>query len=511
VRAPTVSRLLAEAVMMALAHLLPGGSLAGPTSFDLLVVGGGSAGLTAAKFAARFGKSVALIERERLGGDCTWTGCVPSKTLLASAERAHALRTAADFGVAQPATVSVDMAAVKARIGRTIGQIYDADDSPEALRALGIETVSGAATLVDARRVSVSSGGGGTATVYEATKGVVLATGARPRPLDIRGIASVPHLTYEGIFSLDTLPERLTVVGGGPVGCELAQAFARLGSSVTLVAPRLLPGHEPEASDDLAAALRADGVALVAARAAAVEARAGGGHALTCSDGSVVEGTALLSAVGRVPVTEGLGLSALGVELSAATAGIAVDAKLRTTVKGVYAAGDCTGDQQYTHYAGFQGAIAARNILLPLSDQGVATSRVPGCVFTSPEVAKVGLTESEARAEGKAGGVAVAYRRMGQVDRAVTMGEASLGFLKVVYEPRSGAILGATVMGPSAGELISEISVAMAGKVKLPALASIMHAYPTVSIALQQLAAEVYYNQLEASMPLYNALSRLGL
>ena len=171
---------LPEAVMMALAHLLPGGSLAGPTSFDLLVVGGGSAGLTAAKFAARFGKSVALIERERLGGDCTWTGCVPSKTLLASAERAHALRTAAEFGVAQPATVSVDMAAVKARIGRTIGQIYDADDSPEALRALGIETVSGAATLVDARRVSVSSGGGGTATVYEATKGVVLATGERP-------------------------------------------------------------------------------------------------------------------------------------------------------------------------------------------------------------------------------------------------------------------------------------------------------------------------------------------
>ena len=170
---------IAGAVMMALAHLLPGGSLAGPTSFDLLVVGGGSAGLTAAKFAARFGKSVALIERERLGGDCTWTGCVPSKTLLASAERAHALRTAAEFGVAQPATVSVDMAAVKARIGRTIGQIYDADDSPEALRALGIETVSGAATLVDARRVSVSSGGGGTATVYEATKGVVLATGER--------------------------------------------------------------------------------------------------------------------------------------------------------------------------------------------------------------------------------------------------------------------------------------------------------------------------------------------
>ena len=190
--------------------------------------------------------------------------------------------------------------------------------------------------------------------------------------------------------------------------------------------------------------------------------------------------------------------------------GIVVDAKLRTSLKGLYAAGDCTGDQQYTHYAGFQGAIAARNILLPLSDPGVVKDRVPGCVFTAPEIAQIGLTEAQARETG-GGDVAVAFRKMDKVDRALTMGAAEHGFIKLVYRAKDGTLLGATVMGPSAGELISEIGVAMAGGVKLPALASIMHAYPTVSIALQQMAAEVYYNKLEASMPLYNVLSKLGL
>ena len=226
----------------------------------------------------------------------------------------------------------------------------------------------------------------------------------------------------------------------------------------------------------------------------------------------MVDGDTLLVAVGRAPVVSGMGLEALGVELSAATGGIVVDGKLRTAVKGVYAAGDCTGGEQFTHYAGFQGAIAARNILLPLSDPGVLPSGVPGCVFTSPEIARVGLTEAQARAAAKKpADVAVAFRRMGKVDRAIAMGEAELGFIKIVYKKGDGTILGATVMGPSAGELASELSVAMAGKVKLPALASIMHAYPTISIALQQMAAEVYYDQLEASMPLYNLLSKVGL
>ena len=492
--------------MMALCSTLVVAATAAGASYDLLIVGGGSAGLTAAKFAARFGKSVALIEKARMGGDCTWTGCVPSKALIASASRAHAARTAGEFGVTVDSAVSVDMAAIKARLGRTIGKIYDADDSPEALKALGIDTISGAATLVDAHSIRVD-GGQGDAAVYRAGKGIVVATGARPRLPKIDGIESVGYLTYEDVFELSELPARLTVIGGGPIGCELAQAFARLGSKVTLVARELLPGHEPEAAADLKSSLTADGVRLVASRASSVSA-AGGGHELKCDDGSTVEGTTLLAATGRVPVVDGLGLADAGVTLGS-NGGIQVDAKLRTSLKGVYAAGDCTGDQQFTHYAGFQGAIAARNVLLPLSDPGVLGSSVPACVFTSPEIARIGLTEAQARAAG--GSVAVAFRPMSEVDRAITMGEEALGFIKIVYNPKGGVILGATVMGPSAGELVSEIAVAMAGKVKLPALASIMHAYPTVSIAIQQMAAEVYYNQLEASMPLYNVLSKIGL
>jgi pyruvate/2-oxoglutarate dehydrogenase complex dihydrolipoamide dehydrogenase (E3) component len=478
-------------------------------SYDLLVIGGGSAGLTAAKFAARFGKSVAIIEKAKMGGDCTWTGCVPSKTLIASAGAAHSARTAAAFGVST-SSVTADMKAIKARLGRVIGEIYDADDSPEALRALGIDTFSGAATLIDRSTVRVESTGGASQE-YTARKGIVVATGARPRVPDISGIDGVKYLTYEEIFDLDTLPSSLTVVGGGPIGCELAQAFARLGAKVTLVARALLPGHEPEASADLQTAMRADGVTLVPSRGASVEAVGSEAHKLTCDDGTVVDGTALLVATGRVPVVDSLGLDEVGVALSA-KGGIQVDSRLRTSLKGVYAAGDCTGDQQFTHYAGFQGAIAARNVLLPLSDPGVVESRVPACVFTAPELGRVGLTEGQARAADPSGkGVAIAIRRMSRVDRAITTGDAGIGFIKVVYAPKDGTILGATVMGPSACELISEFAVAMAGRVKLPALASVMHAYPTVSIAIQQLAAEVYYDQLEASMPLYNVLSKLGL
>jgi pyruvate/2-oxoglutarate dehydrogenase complex dihydrolipoamide dehydrogenase (E3) component len=210
-----------------------------PLKYDLVVVGGGAAGLSAAKFASRFKKSVLLVEKAKLGGDCTWTGCVPSKTLLSIAKTAHAARTAS-HGISV-GEVKVDMRAVKARIDSVVERIYTEDDSPEALRALGIETMTGTATFTDPDTLSV----GGLPVV--ATKGVVLATGADARPALIPGLDNVPHYTYESVFALEALPRRLTVVGGGPVGVELAQAFSRLGSAVTLVAEALLPGDEPEA------------------------------------------------------------------------------------------------------------------------------------------------------------------------------------------------------------------------------------------------------------------------
>ena len=412
---------------------------------------------------------------------------------------------AAAYGIERGGAVSVDMAAIKQRIGRTIGEIYDADDSPEALKKLGIDTISGSAKLVDAHSVAVTSGASADPTVYRASKGIVVATGARPRAPRIDGLDGVAHLTYEQVFDLEAVPAKLTVVGGGPVGCELSQAFARLGASVTLVASASSPAMSPRPSPTPPPrpGRRHHRAAVTACR------RGRAGPSLECSDGS---GRRRRSPSPRPRPRRWMGLEALGVQLSAATGGIVVDGKLRTAVKGVYAAGDCTGGEQFTHYAGFQGAIAARNILLPLSDPGVLPSGVPGCVFTSPEIARVGLTEAQARAAAKKpADVAVAFRRMGKVDRAIAMGEAELGFIKIVYKKGDGTILGATVMGPSAGELASELSVAMAGKVKLPALASIMHAYPTISIALQQMAAEVYYDQLEASMPLYNLLSKVGL
>lgn len=305
---------------------------------------------------------------------------------------------------------------------------------------------------------------------------------------------------------------------------------------MTIVGPSLLRGDEPEAGEALGRVLEKEGVRHVRAVADAVAAipipssnlvtnsNAGGSnvaaaanmHKLVCiaSDGAVVEveGDVLLVATGRRPSVAGLRLEAAGIEIEPRSGGIKVDAKLRTTSTGrvpVYAAGDCTGDRQFTHYAGFQGAIAARNALLPLSDEGTLTS-VPGCTFTAPEVARVGLTEAEATAELGAAKVRVVRRPLSKVDRAIAEGEEE-GFIKVVCRASDLKILGATVVAPGAGEIISEFAVAIDRKLKLPALATIMHVYPAISIAVQQLAAEVYYESLEASMPLYNVLGKLGL
>lgn len=482
----------------------------GARTFDLVVIGGGSAGLTAAKFASTFGKSVVIIEKDRLGGDCTWTGCVPSKTLLAAAKVAHTARTASLYGVST-GEVSVDFDVVKARVRSAIQKLYDQDDAPDALTKRGIDTMTGAATFVDSSTLEVMAASG--TTIVRAKEGVIVATGASPAVPAIAGLAEVPHVTYEQIFELERLPETLTVVGGGPIGCELAQGFSRLGSCVTLVAPQLLPGNEPEASDAIEAVLQREGVRRVRSRATAVR-REGSGHALSVEaegEAEVVGGT-LLIAVGRRPVVGGLNLEAAGVELDGATGGIAVDAKLRTSGTGgcVYAAGDCTGGAQYTHYAGFQGAIAARNILLPLTDAGVVAERLPGVTFTSPQVASIGMSEAAAVAAYGREAVRVETKPMSAVDRAVCDGVDD-GLIKLVVRARDGSLLGATVVAEPAGELISEIAVAMAAGVKLPALASIIHPYPSYAIELQRMAANVYYDSLKKNAGLYDVLKKVGL
>lgn len=509
-------------------------------TYDLVVVGGGSAGLTAAKFAAgTLKKSVVIVEGDRLGGDCTWTGCVPSKSLLASARaskmaRSFAVRNSRSIGGNGSSVPPTDFAAVRAYFRTNQQQIYERDDSPQALAKYGIDTVRGTATLASPTTVQVvvtpedggdigdPSAASTTTATLTAGAGIVLCTGAKPRRPEIPGLeqdGGVDYLTYEGVWELEALPKRLTVVGGGPVGCELAQAFARLGSKVTVVATRglLLPREDPAVSNLLRQVFEEDeGIRVVDGRLSRVAKNGDGTHTATVSRGGEAEeeqedviGDVLLLSTGRVPNTRGLGLEGIGVRLDGHTGGIAVNDRLQTSVNTIYAAGDCTGDRQFTHYAGFQGAIAARNILLPLSDLGVLKD-VPAVTFTSPEVASVGYTEAAARAEFGDDAVLVSCRNLDEVDRAVCDGQTR-GMIKVVYRKRGGQILGATIMAPVAGELIGEIAVAMRAGMSFPSLSRVVHPYPSYGIALQMMAADSYYEEVGKLRGLYGFLKRLGL
>ena len=475
------------------------------STYDLLVIGGGSAGLTAAKFAANFGKSVAIVEKARLGGDCTWTGCVPSKTLLGCANAAHSARGSPKFGVSTTG-VQVDYTAIRQRVLDTVQKIYDEDDSPGALKKLGIDTIEGQASFLDATTLQVK-GSDGTLQELKSKSGIVIGTGAEPIVPDIQGLDLVNYITYNEIFTMEALPPRLIVIGGGPIGCELSQAFSRLGSKVTLVASKLLPALDDLAGETIRRVLEHEGVTVVSSRAESV--RKTSEITVTCVDGTVVKGDTLLVATGRRPVTEGMDLDKINVRLDD-SGGILVDDRLLTTCKGVYAAGDCTGDQQFTHYAGFQGGIAARNALLPLSSGGVI-SDVPGCTFTSPEVAHIGMTKRAAIDKFGNDGVRVMMKELATMDRAICSGTNDFGFIQIVTKHSNGEILGCTIIAPPAGEMMGEISVAMAAKMKLPDMTMVMHAYPTYSMPFQFLGASLYYEKLKKNKKLYDFLKRIGL
>ena len=477
-------------------------------SYDLVVIGGGSAGLTAAKFASTFGKSAVIIEKDRMGGDCTWTGCVPSKSILASAKAAQAVKKASDFGI-EVGSVKVDLKAVKRRIDNNIRHIYDEDDSPEALKKLGVDVIQGVAKFDDAKKLKVFASSSSEEDFIEvsANDGILIATGAKPRLPTISGIQDVNFITYEQAFSLDTCPSKMTVIGCGPIACELAQAYSRLGADVTVIAPICLPGEEPETNDIVQSVFVAEGINYVKGYVTEVE-KNGEGHSVSCSGGETIKGDLLLVATGRVPTVNGMDIEKIGVELDDG-GGIKVDSTLQTSVKGLYAAGDCTGDRQFTHYAGYQGAVGARNILLPLTDPGVITN-VPSTTFFDPEIASVGLTEKEAIEEFGEKKIAVAFKRIDETDRGICEG-SKYGFIKIIYKKRGYKILGATIASPVAGELIAEISVAMKTDLSFDMLATVMHTYPSHSFALQAMAAEVYYDKLVKSKPILNFLKWLGL
>lgn len=503
------------------------------STYDLVVIGGGSAGLTAAKFASSFGKTVCLVEPSRIGGDCTWTGCVPSKTLLSAAKRAWTWRRMNEkYGDADVDDASLRrmLRNVKKEVDASRIRIYEEDDSPDVLRGLGIDFVEGRASFRDAHSVNVTNESDGTTTQINAKYGIVIATGAAPGQsmFDIVGLDSVPFWTYENVWDeggiFDAVEQnqhgqvsktRVIVVGGGPIGCELSQAISRLGYSVVLVSrsPRLLPQGETQASVELQRVFEKEGIDVICnQRVVSVTLNETGYGSIMASLEShePIFGDHILIATGRVPNIKNMGLDNIGVTINLDTNGIRVDEKLQTSVKGVFAAGDCTGDRQFTHYAGFQGAIAARNILLPLKDSGVL-SEVPSTTFTDPEVASFGLTEQAASDKYGEGSVSVSFRPLAKIDRAICEGTDGHGFIKIVYKSRTKQILGATIMSPAAGELVSELSAVQAAKMPFDKLATVMHSYPSYSIALQQMAAEVYYDKLKQSKAFYDVLKKAGL
>jgi len=442
-------------------------------AFDLVVIGAGSAGLVAAPFASSVGAKVLLVEKDRIGGDCTWTGCVPSKALIHTAGIVRCMRDAVAL-VGSASAPTLDAGRIMKRVRAAIDGVY-AFETADALREQGIDVAFGAARFVGKDTIAI-------ADRHVTSRHFVVCTGAEPTVPSIAGLAQTPFLTYREVFSLKTIPHRLLVLGSGPVGAELAQAFGRLGSEIVLVeaADRLLPIADPDASAVLWDRFTREGVEVfVRAPVDHVE-ETGDGIALTAARARI-EGDALLVSVGRRPRLDELNLERAGVAFT--EDGISVDSKLRTSNPRIYAAGDAAGSIQFTHYAGWQGYVAARNALFPGAMRGKREG-VPWVVFTDPEVGQVGLSEEEARDRGWR--TEVLRLPLERIDRAQTTGELD-GFIKMVT--RNGILVGATVVAPVAGEIINELALAIQSKATLRQLSSTIHAYPTYGIGIQQLAS----------------------
>lgn len=436
---------------------------AGRAEWDLVVVGAGSAGLVGARTAAVLGARVLLVEANGFGGECLFTGCVPSKALIAAADAAHDARVAARMGIHVDG-VRVDFAAVMAHVKGAIAAIEPVD-SPETLAETGVYTLRGRARFDGPRSLVVEG-------VGIRFRDALVATGSTPIVPE-----GVDVLTNETLWDLDELPANLLVLGGGAIGCEMAQAFVRLGSRVTLVhrGDRLLPKEDPAASALVLSALRADGVDVRLGMTLAEASRGVGGTTARLADGTTVVVDRVLAALGRRVDTTGLGVEAAGVDLDRSGA-IAVDRTLATSNPRIRAAGDATPLPRFTHTAGMFGSIAATNAVLGLSRR-VRLDDVPRVTFTSPEVAAVGTSTVDA-ADSDVRIVETAHH---DLDRAIAEGRTA-GFTRLAVD-RKGRVVGATIVGPRAGESLGELSTAVSRGLSVRDLAGVLHAYPTYSDA----------------------------
>jgi len=436
---------------------------------DICVIGAGSGGLSVAAAAAQFGRKVVLIEKGEMGGDCLNFGCVPSKALIAAAHRAHMFENSTQFGIAA-AKPKISGAGLKAHIDGVIASIAP-DDSEERFTALGCHVIRAAGRFTDAQ--TVEAGG-----EEIRARRFVIATGSQAFVPDIPGLSKVAFLTNETLFKLAEIPEHLLILGGGPIGLEMAQAFHRLGAKVTVVqrGPQILTRDDPELSAIVEARLVAEGV-RICKNTKVIRASKGPVLEIAGEDGvEKIAGTHLLVATGRRPNVESLGLAEAGIEHTAQ--GIVVDAGMRTTNPRIYAIGDVTGGLQFTHVANYQAGLVIRNALfrLPVRQK---TNILPRVTYTDPELAQVGLTEAEAGAQGIS--VNVTRWPLHRNDRARAMREDD-GMIKVISDKR-GRILGAGMVGPHAGEWLSFWSLAVTQGMKLSQVAATIIAYPTLAEA----------------------------
>ena len=452
--------------------------------FDLIAVGGGTAGLVSASGGAYLGADVALIEKAALGGDCLWTGCVPSKAMLASARAAEAARRAQRLGLPALEVAPVFREVID-RVRAARAEVAKHDD-PERIRARGIDVRFGEAHFTGPGTVEVEGVGA------LRSKRIVLATGAQPAIPPIPGLEEAGYLTHESAFDENTLPASVVILGAGPIGLEFAQIYRRLGAEVTVVErlAEALPLDDAEAASVVRRALEADGVRFSLSTTVTAIETEGTMRRLVTTGGRRFEAESVFVATGRRPRLEGLDLERAGVEV--VHGAVRVDGSLRTTAPGVWAAGDVSGGPQFTHAADVMAKTVVRNALFPLSSR-VDLSNVPRVTYTDPEIAHVGLSHTEAEARG-----ARVYRyEFGELDRAIA-DAATAGFTKISAD-RRGRILGATIVGRGAGELLMPVVLARGHRLRLADISSTIFPYPTMAEGVKRTADAYQRARLEGA------------
>ena len=479
--------------------------------YDLTIIGGGSAGLVLAVAGAKLGVKTALVEKHRLGGDCLWTGCVPSKAILKSAKIAHYVKEAEKYGI-RVKDSQVDFGRVMAYVRSTQHTIEREHDNPERFREMGVDVIFGEGHF-ESPTTFVVQDTENDQTLTLKSKKFVITTGSRPTAPDIPRMDSGDYLDSENVWELDQLPERLLVIGAGPIGIELGQAFHRLGAKVTIVqrSNRILTKEDTEVSEKMLSYLQEDGIEILLNTnpvqveqiktplseelnpdiavwepkntTPSTEYRVQLKAADTGDEREIIVDRILIAA-GRKPNVEGLELERIGVKIK--NRGIEVNNKLQTPVRNIYAAGDVIGHYLFTHVAAFQATQIVRNICFPGSS-AIDYSVVPWTTFCDPEVARCGLIEAEARE--KHGAVDVFRVDLHDVDRAVAEGETK-GFIKVVATRWTGKLLGVHLVGPNAGEVIHEFVLAMNSRIPLRKLGSMIHVYPTFSSIVWRVAGK---------------------